>query len=60
MDYARTLGAWRDRFMKHPDRVLQLGFDEVFMRLWQFYLCYCEGGFRERSISTHQLLFRKI
>jgi len=57
--YARTLGDWHTRFMRDPERVRQLGFDDVFIRLWQFYLCYCEGGFRERAISTSQIVFRK-
>jgi cyclopropane-fatty-acyl-phospholipid synthase len=37
----------------------QFGFDEQFKRLWHFYLCYCEGAFIERVISTHQLVMRK-
>nr|BFE97345.1 hypothetical protein GCM10020185_78810 [Pseudomonas brassicacearum subsp. brassicacearum] len=35
----------------------QLGYDETFQRLWEFYLCYCEGGFIERAIGVAQLLF---
>ncbi|MAT84878.1 MAG: SAM-dependent methyltransferase [Gammaproteobacteria bacterium] len=59
LDYADTLAAWRERFEGARRRVLELGFDERFLRLWRFYLCYCEGGFRERAISDVQLLFAK-
>lgn len=54
--YARTLQAWRERFLAQRDAVLAQGFDEAFLRLWTFYLAYCEGGFRERSIGVAQLL----
>lgn len=55
--YAETLNCWRQRFLEQRDEVLQLGFDEKFMRMWDFYLCYCEGGFREGVISDVHLLF---
>lgn len=54
--YARTLQSWRERFLAQRDAVLAQGFDEAFIRLWTFYLAYCEGGFRERSIGVAQLL----
>jgi len=57
--YARTLQAWRERFLVQRAQVRALGFDERFMRLWEFYLAYCEGGFRERSIGVAQMLFAK-
>jgi len=53
-DYARTLEAWRGRFMAALDDVRDQGFDDVFLRMWEFYLAYCEGGFRERIIGTVQ------
>jgi cyclopropane-fatty-acyl-phospholipid synthase len=56
-DYATTLRAWRDRFEANRAEVERLGFDERFVRLWRFYLAYCEGGFRERAISDVQLTF---
>ena len=59
MDYAQTLADWRKRFMNRLDEVEQLGFDDRFVRMWEFYLSYCEGGFRERIISTAQLAFAK-
>lgn len=55
--YAETLNCWRQRFLAQRDQVLQLGFDEKFIRMWDFYLCYCEGGFREGVISDVHLLF---
>ena len=58
-DYARTLQIWRDRFLAKLDEVRALGFDEYFIRMWNFYLCYCQGGFEERVIGTSQILFAK-
>ncbi len=59
LDYARTLQDWRQRFEQQLPAVRELGFSEAFIRLWRFYLCYCEGGFRERAISTVHLLLTK-
>lgn len=59
LHYARTLRAWHERFMARLDAVRAQGFDDIFIRMWQFYLCYCEGGFRERSIGTVQVLLAK-
>ena len=58
-DYAETLAHWRQRFLANLDSVTAMGFSEEFVRMWDFYLCYCEGGFRERVISTVQLAFAK-
>ena len=57
--YARTLQAWRERFMARLPQVRTQGFDEHFIRMWEFYLAYCEGGFRERSIGVAHLLLAK-
>ena len=57
--YARTLQAWRDRFLSRLAEVRAQGFDERFIRMWEFYLAYCEGGFRERSIGVSHLLLAK-
>jgi cyclopropane-fatty-acyl-phospholipid synthase len=57
--YAETLARWRARFLAQLDQVMALGFDERFIRMWDFYLCYCEGGFRERDIGTVQMLLAK-
>ena len=58
-DYARTLSVWRERFLARLDEVRALGFDDVFVRMWHYYLCYCQGGFEERIIGTSQILFAK-
>ena len=57
--YALTLETWRRRFLAHLPQVRAQGFDERFIRMWQFYLAYCEGGFRERSIGVAHLLLAK-
>jgi cyclopropane-fatty-acyl-phospholipid synthase len=59
LSYARTLEAWRKRFLAQRGEVRRLGFDDRFMRLWEFYLAYCEAGFRERSIGVAHLKFVK-
>jgi len=57
--YALTLREWRRRFEGRRDALAALGYDERFVRLWRFYLCYCEGGFLERSIGNVQMLFAR-
>ena len=58
-DYARTLALWRERFLARVQDVRLLGYPDEFIRMWEWYLAYCEGGFRERTISTVQLVFDK-
>lgn len=53
-DYAKTLCIWRDNFNQQLQEVRQLGFDEAFIRLWNFYLMYCAAGFSERNIDVVQ------
>ena len=57
--YALTLRHWRQRFFERIEDVRALGYDERFIRMWEFYLCYCEGGFIERSIGDAQLLLAR-
>ena len=57
--YALTLHAWRERFLNSLPQVRAQGYSEAFIRMWDFYLAYCEGGFRERSIGDVQLLLAK-
>ncbi len=57
--YTRTLAEWRERFLAARERVAELGYDERFRRLWELYLCWCEGGFAERRIRDVQLLLAK-
>jgi len=59
ISYARTLQAWRTRFLRNLPQVRALRFDERFIRMWEYYLAYCEGGFRERSIGVAHLVFEK-
>ena len=59
LHYARTLRHWHDNLKEARPALQQLGYDEHFYRLWEFYLCYCEGGFLERTIGTAQLLLAK-
>ena len=58
-DYARTLQLWRDDFMVQESHVLQLGFDRRFIRIWEFYLCYCEAAFTEANTDVVQYTLRK-
>ena len=58
-DYALTLANWRQSFETEIQNVMAMGFDREFIRMWRFYLSYCEGGFRERSLSDVQMLFVK-
>jgi hypothetical protein len=57
--YARTLRIWRDRFTARLDEVAALGFDEVFIRMWVFYLCYAEAGFRAGYLNVSQLTLER-
>ncbi len=57
--YARTLRDWRERFMAQQPAVRTLGFTDEFIRLWEFYFAYCEGGFLERAIGNVQVVFEK-
>jgi cyclopropane-fatty-acyl-phospholipid synthase len=55
LDYARTLATWRDRFQNAWEEIRAQGFDERFKRLWNYYLSYCEAGFRAGSIDVAQI-----
>lgn len=50
--YALTLAEWRQRFIANWPEIAKLGFDDKFRRLWEYYLCYCEGGFEEGAINV--------
>ena len=58
-DYAETLRRWRQQFLASREQVLQLGFDEPFIRLWEFYLAYCEAAFDEGSTNVMQFTLQK-
>ena len=57
-DYAETLRRWRDKFLAARAEVLQLGFDERFVRLWEFYLAYSEAAFDKGNINLVQYMPR--
>ena len=58
-DYAVTIRHWRERMFTKLADVRSLGYSEEFIRMWEFYFCYCEGGFIERAIGNVQLLLVK-
>jgi len=53
-DYAKTLATWRENFLKIWSNITPLGFDETFKRMWEFYLSYCEAGFKSKNIDLIQ------
>ncbi|MGN6782277.1 MAG: class I SAM-dependent methyltransferase [Marmoricola sp.] len=57
--YARTLRVWDDRFAAAHDRIAELGFDDVFERMWHFYLCYSEAGFAAEYLDVQQITFTR-
>jgi cyclopropane-fatty-acyl-phospholipid synthase len=57
--YATTLKAWRENFFANLSRIRALGYSEEFIRMWEFYFCYCEAGFAERAIGDVQMLLVK-
>ena len=57
--YAKTLEAWRLAFFNNIEHVRQQGYSESFIKMWEFYLCYCEGGFIEKAISDVHLVMAK-
>nr|WP_223261130.1 cyclopropane-fatty-acyl-phospholipid synthase family protein [Methylophilus medardicus] len=59
LDYATTLRLWRENFFAQLDAVRQLGYSEAFIRMWDFYLSYCEGGFAECALGDVHLLLAK-
>lgn len=57
--YATTLRMWRENFFTNISQIRQLGYSEEFIKMWEFYLCYCEGGFAERALGDVHLLLAK-
>jgi cyclopropane-fatty-acyl-phospholipid synthase len=57
-DYARTLAEWRGRFWASWEKIVPLGFDDRFKKLWEFYLHYCEAGFRAEYIDVRQVVYK--
>jgi len=59
LHYAETLRRWRENLFARRGPIAELGYDDRFVRLWEFYLCYCEGGFLERAIGAAQLVYAR-
>ncbi len=59
LDYAETLAQWRARFHASHDAIRAMGFDDTFLRLWDYYFAYCEGGFRARVLGDVQMVFAR-
>ena len=57
--YATTLAAWRERFLGNAEAVRRLGYPEPFIRMWEFYLAYCEAGFAERTLGDVQMVLTR-
>jgi cyclopropane-fatty-acyl-phospholipid synthase len=60
LDYAETLSRWRVRFRRAWPEIRELGFDERFRRMWEYYLAYCEAGFRSGNVDVTQLTLTRI
>jgi cyclopropane-fatty-acyl-phospholipid synthase len=57
--YARTLREWRQRFFANIEPLRALGYSDTFIRMWEYYFCYCEGGFEERYLGDVQIVMAK-
>ena len=57
--YAKTLQIWYQNFNKNREKVIELGYSFAFIRLWEYYLKYCQAGFENRIIDVHHLVFKK-
>jgi len=57
--YATTLAHWRQNFRANLPHIRALGYDDTFIRMWEYYLCYCEGGFAERVLGDVMMLLVK-
>ena len=54
-DYAKTLNIWNTKFNNNWEKIKELGFDEKFKLMWNYYLSYCEGGFLSKNIDLKQI-----
>ena len=57
--YATTLRKWHENVKTNLSHIKEMGYSDTFLRMWDYYLCYCEGGFIENTISTVQMLLVK-
>jgi cyclopropane-fatty-acyl-phospholipid synthase len=58
--YAKTLEYWRGSFDRSWDNIKNMGFNNTFKRMWNYYLSYCQGGFQSGNINVGQFLIKKI
>jgi cyclopropane-fatty-acyl-phospholipid synthase len=59
LHYARTLADWKQRFDEQYQNVIQLGYPDAFVRMWRYYLDYCQAGFMEAHLGTWQVVLDK-
>jgi cyclopropane-fatty-acyl-phospholipid synthase len=59
LDYGRTLNLWREQFNKNISDIKKLGFDDTFIRKWNYYFCYCEAAFDMRNINVMQMVYAR-
>ena len=59
LSYAKTLSCWREALLNRKEKVLELGYDEHFLRKWDYYFAYCQAGFATRIIDLTQLVLEK-
>jgi cyclopropane-fatty-acyl-phospholipid synthase len=59
LHYAFTLKEWRDRLHESIEKIKKMGYSDTFIRMWHYYLCYCEGAFIERAIGDVQMILMK-
>jgi cyclopropane-fatty-acyl-phospholipid synthase len=57
--YSKTLAIWYQRFINNKENVIELGYGNTFIRLWEYYLKYCQAGFEERVIDVQQIILKK-
>jgi len=60
LQYVRTLALWRENLLAQRRQVLDLGFDDAFLRKWEYYFCYCEAGFRNRLVRNYHLVLTRM
>ncbi|XP_022138486.1 uncharacterized protein LOC111009649 [Momordica charantia] len=57
--YYQTLRCWKKNFLKNKSQILELGFDESFIRTWEYYFDYCAAGFKSRTVGDYQIVFSR-
>ncbi|XVF62811.1 hypothetical protein PTKIN_Ptkin09bG0038500 [Pterospermum kingtungense] len=58
-NYFQTLRCWRKNFLENKSKILTMGFDEMFMRTWEYYFDYCAAGFKSRTLGDYQVVFAR-